>query len=130
MRCNWISFGAAWCGLAVILGAFGAHGLKNLEPSAEALGWWETAAQYHFGHGLALVLLGLLVALRGGESSGMGRVPGTCFTLGSVIFSGTLYAMAVGAPSWFGAITPIGGVLLIAGWIGFALCARRTAQSV
>ena len=127
MQNPWIRLGAAWAGLAVALGAFGAHGLEGRTDDPKALEWWQTAADYHFGHGLALLLFGL--AVHGGaiRSSWVGRL----FLVGSVIFSGTLYAMALGAPRWFGAITPIGGTALIAGWVVFAVRAgqARTQDS-
>lgn len=109
--------GAVLGGLAVALGAFGAHGLKA-RVDAEALGWWQTAVQYHMWHALAILALGL-------SGQTWGRLPGWLFTVGDLIFSGTLYAMALGAPRWFGAITPIGGVLMIAGWAVLALLALR-----
>ena len=132
MQCNWIAAGAAWCGLAVGLGAFGAHGLEKVSPGPEALEWWSTAAEYHFGHGLALVLFGLWqiaanAAKDGGETKGPAW--GWLFLIGSTIFSGTLYTMALGAPRWLGAVTPIGGSALIAAWAGFAWSAHRASYS-
>ena len=115
---------AAWLGgAAVALGAFGAHGLKrylnSVDPAGVRLGWWNTAAQYHLAHALALGL----VAATAGESraAGISRV---CFSLGIAVFSGTLYVMALTDLRWLGAVTPIGGALLIAGWIAFALAVR------
>ena len=121
MQNRWIAWGAGWAGLAVALGAFGAHGLEGRTDDPKALEWWSTAADYHFGHGLALLLFG--IALHTGAVRGpwVGRL----FLGGSLIFSGTLYAMALGAPRWFGAITPIGGTALIAGWVAFALSASQ-----
>ena len=117
---NWVALGAVWGLLGVGLGAFGAHGLKAT-ASAQALAWWETASRYQLVHALALVLLGLLQLHRppGGDSAGWS------FLLGSAIFSGTLYAMALGAPRVLGAITPIGGVGMMVGWLLLALYARR-----
>ena len=112
--------GAVLGGLAVALGAFGAHGLKA-RVDAEALGWWQTAVQYQIWHALAILALGL-------SGQTWGRLPSWLFTAGALIFSGTLYAMALGAPSWFGAITPIGGVLMIAGWAVLAWRAARKAN--
>ena len=118
MQRNWIAMGAVWTGLAVGLGAFGAHGLKGWTESAEALEWWATASDYHFGHGLGLILLGLFE--RGQRGAAPSVWPGRCLFLGSLIFSGTLYAMALGGPRVLGAITPIGGTLLIVGWLWLA----------
>lgn len=116
---TWITLGALMGALAVVLGAFGAHALKTrLAP--DELAWWGTAVQYHGAHALALVLFG--VSTERGRSGG---VAGALFTLGIVLFSGSLYAMALGAPRWFGAITPVGGAAFISGWLAFAVSAWR-----
>jgi len=117
---NWTMTGALWGLLGVGLGAFGAHGLKGVAPPSEqGLAWWETGARYHLIHAVALVLVGLLQHHRPG-----GDAAGWSFLLGSLVFSGTLYAMALGAPRWFGAITPLGGLGLMLGWLLLALHAR------
>ena len=95
--------------IAVAAGAFGAHG-----ASGAAVEWLKTGAQYQLIHVVAA-----LVALRM-EARG----PAWLFVGGAAIFAGTLYAMALGAPRWLGAVTPIGGVLLIAGWLWLAWSAR------
>jgi uncharacterized membrane protein YgdD (TMEM256/DUF423 family) len=115
---NWIMAGALWALLAVGLGAFGAHGLKSV-ANEQGLAWWETGARYHLFHALALVLLGLVQQHKPGADGA-----GWAFLLGSALFSGTLYAMALGAPRWLGAITPIGGVGMMLGWLLLALHAR------
>lgn len=115
---NWIVVGAVCGFLGVALGAFGAHGLKA-RASAEALAWWQTAAQYHLVHAVALVAVGLLRA-----QSGRGDAAGWAFLAGILVFSGTLYAMALGAPRVLGAVTPLGGLALLAGWALLALAAR------
>jgi len=112
-----LAAGALLCGTAVALGAFGAHALKaRLGP--EALGWWQTGAQYQMGHGLALLALG---------ASGLGRLRLTAWLLGggAALFAATLYAMALGAPLWLGAVTPLGGLAMIAGWALLAFRALR-----
>ncbi|MDQ6645628.1 MAG: DUF423 domain-containing protein, partial [Pseudomonadota bacterium] len=87
----------------VLLGAFGAHALQNvLDPQAREL--WHTAVNYHVWHALALVLA---VGLGQGRS---GRVSMAGFAIGIVLFSGSLYALALGAPCWTGIITPFGGL--------------------
>lgn len=107
---NWIAILAALAGaLAVGAGAFGAHG-----ASGQAAEWLKTGAHYQLVHAIAA-----LVALRM-EARG----PAWLFVGGGAIFGGTLYLMALGAPRWFGAITPIGGALLIAGWLWLAWAAR------
>lgn len=114
---SWILIGALWGCLGVGLGAFGAHGLRA-SASPQALGWWQTATLYHLVHALALVLAGL-VALHAPRAG----TAGWAFLLGSMVFSGTLYAMALGAPRWLGAVTPIGGLALMAGWLLLARAA-------
>lgn len=95
--------------LAVALGAFGAHGLEG-RLSAEAQDWWETATLYALVHAAAA----LAVALAGQEKR---LAPaGWAFVIGAVVFSGSLYAMALGAPRILGAVTPIGGVAFLTGW--------------
>lgn len=97
--------------IAVAAGAFGAHGAG----SAQAVEWLRTGGQYQLVHAVAA-----LVAVRMGA-----RGPGWCFVVGGAIFAATLYAMALGAPRWLGAVTPIGGVTLIAGWLWLAVTAMR-----
>ncbi|MHA6202895.1 DUF423 domain-containing protein [Dyella soli] len=105
---------------AVLLGAFGAHALRDvLDVRGAEL--WHTAVGYHFWHALALALVAIVPA------HGLARrVSLAAFAGGIVIFCGSLYALALGAPRWFGAITPLGGVAFIVGWIalGTALAAR------
>jgi uncharacterized membrane protein YgdD (TMEM256/DUF423 family) len=108
---NWLGILAALTGaIAVAAGAFGAHGAAD----AKAAEWLRTGGVYQLVHAVAA-----LVALRL-EARG----PGWCFVVGAAIFAGTLYAMANGAPRWFGAITPIGGTLLIVGWLWLAWSLR------
>lgn len=104
---------------AVALGAFGAHGLRGV-LDARGTELWHTAVNYHFWHALALALA---VATVGGRAR---RVAIVAYAVGIVIFCGSLYALALGAPRWFGAITPLGGVAFIVGWmaLGIGLVAR------
>ena len=101
--------GAALAALGVALGAFGAHGLPSM-LDAQALGWWETAAQYQMWHAIGLIALGA-APLRG-----LGR-PAASLVAGTLIFSGSLYLMALTGLRWLGMVTPVGGTLMIAGWI-------------
>jgi len=119
---RWVFVGAVSGFLAVALGAFGAHGLEG-RVSAEALGWWRTAVLYHLVHAPVLVLVGLLPRDRGG-----GGAVGPAFLAGTVVFAGTLYAMALGAPRWLGAVTPVGGAGLLLGWALLAWRSLRAAQ--
>ncbi|MFT5048791.1 MAG: uncharacterized membrane protein YgdD (TMEM256/DUF423 family) [Chlamydiales bacterium] len=119
MKADWIAAGAVWGFLGVLLGAFGAHGLE-LSPEAEE--WWKTATLYHLIHAPLLVVGGLLR-----NDGRLGKAPLAFILGGSFIFSGTLYAMALGAPRFLGAITPIGGLGLLLGWAGIALASARRA---
>ncbi len=112
---NWAATGAIALGLAVMLGAFGAHALASI--GAQRLGWWTTATHYHFIAALALMLTGAYDRARIEWLS-----PASLLLLGSLIFSGSLYALALGAPRWFGAVTPLGGLSLVAAfvWLGFS----------
>lgn len=115
---HWIALGALVTGLAVAMGAFGAHSLEERLAEAGQLANWETAVRYQAWHGLALVLFG--VARRGGAAIGW------CFLLGSVCFSGSLYALALGAPaSVIWPVTPLGGLLFLVGWGLLAAAALR-----
>lgn len=118
MHQNWITIGALSGFLGVALGAFGAHGLKEI-ATPEQLAWWSTGVSYHLWHALALILLGVLQQQRKG-----GDAAGWMFAMGTAIFSGTLYAMALGAPRWFGAITPLGGLLFLGAWLRLAWFGR------
>ncbi len=110
---NFISLAAMNLMLAVILGAFGAHGLKA-RVTAEQLAWWHTGVNYHAWHALGLFGIGLLLLNQ--PALNAARTAGWLLQIGIVIFSGSLYAMTLGAPRWFGAITPIGGLAFMAGW--------------
>lgn len=99
--------------LAVILGAFGAHGLRG-KLDDHALGIYETAVQYHFYHSLALLAVGLLALSQ--PHTALLRSAGWLFCLGILIFSGSLYVLAVSGVKWLGAVTPLGGLAFIAGW--------------
>ncbi len=116
---NWISIAALNLAIAVALGAFGAHGLKAI-VSSQQLEWWQTATLYWFIHGLGLLLVGILIRLNYAT-----QTTAWLLQVGVIIFAGSLYAMTLGAPRWFGAITPIGGVLMIAGWLWLAVSTFR-----
>ena len=116
---NWISIAALNLAIAVALGAFGAHGLKAI-VSSQQLEWWQTATLYWFIHGLGLLLVGILIRLNYAT-----QTTAWLLQIGVIIFAGSLYAMTLGAPRWFGAITPIGGVLMIAGWLWLAISTFR-----
>jgi uncharacterized membrane protein YgdD (TMEM256/DUF423 family) len=117
-----IGLGSVCCALAVVAGAFGAHLLEGT-LDAHALTLWETGARYLMYSGLGQVLAGLAASFSpdGGFRTAAGLLLG-----GGAVFSGTVFALALGAPRWFGAVTPVGGVLLILGfaamaWSGFKI---------
>lgn len=103
---------------AVLLGAFGAHALHDT-LGAQGRELWHTAVNYHVWHALAL-------ALAAGLGRGRSRqVAIATFAVGIVLFSGSLYALALGAPRWCGVITPLGGLAFVAGWIALGLSVSR-----
>lgn len=111
--------GAVLGGLGVVFGAFGAHALKaRLTP--DKLEIYEVGVRYQLVHALALLAVAAVLQ----NTPEAASRPTWLFLSGTVVFSGTLYAMALGAPSWLGAVTPVGGLLLIGGWIALALAAR------
>lgn len=99
--------------LAVILGAFGAHGLKE-KLGNEMMQIYKTGVEYHFYHALGLLLIGVLSAQM---PSSLMNWSAICLTVGVVIFSGSLYTLAITGVRWLGAITPLGGLSFIAGWV-------------
>ena len=110
----------AWSGfIAVALGAFGAHGLRN-RLSSELLAVFETGVRYQMYHTLAILIVGLIAARLDGW---LIRAAGWLFTGGIVVFSGSLYLLAFTGTTALGAITPIGGVALLAGWACLILAA-------
>ena len=118
---GWLTVSGVSGFLAVAFGAFGAHGLQaRLDAAADGakrIGWWQTAAHYQLLHAVALGLVALLVA-----RVPQARFAGFAFVVGTLLFSGSLYLMALGAPRWLGAVTPLGGLGLLAGWAVLAWC--------
>ena len=119
----WLALAAVYGFLGVVLGAFGAHALKA-RLDAELLAVWRTGVEYHFYHALALLAVGVLAAQR---PSRMVTAACACFALGIPTFSGSLYAVALGAPRGLGVVTPVGGLLFLAGWALLAIWALRSA---
>jgi uncharacterized membrane protein YgdD (TMEM256/DUF423 family) len=108
---------AVLCFLAVALGAFGAHSLKATLQAHEMVSVWEKAVLYHFLHALALLVLAF---------HGVGtRAPAFLFLAGIILFSGSLYLLALTNVRWLGAITPLGGLCFLAGWAWLAFSAAR-----
>ncbi len=110
--------------LGVALGAFGAHGLKKI-LSSDMLTIWHTAVEYQFYHTFAIALTGVLMLLL--PQATLLRFSALAFIIGIVIFSGSLYTLALTNIRWLGAITPIGGVALIIGWFLLAYSLWKTS---
>jgi uncharacterized membrane protein YgdD (TMEM256/DUF423 family) len=120
MAKNYLMIAALSGFLAVALGAFGAHGLKQ-RLSVDLLAVYQTGVQYHFYHTFALLVVGLLMLQMPGN--GALRLSGILFIVGIVIFSGSLYVLSLTGVRWLGAITPLGGVAFLAAWLLLARAA-------
>jgi uncharacterized membrane protein YgdD (TMEM256/DUF423 family) len=119
---TWLTLGSLFAALGVGLGAFGAHTLKDrLTP--EMLAIFETGAHYQLIHALALVAVGLAAAH---WPAARFNPAGWAFLIGILLFSGSLYVLAISGVRVLGAVTPFGGVAFISGWILFALAAWKT----
>ncbi|MEH6357979.1 MAG: DUF423 domain-containing protein [Pseudomonadales bacterium] len=108
--------------LAVLLGAFAAHGLREYLDIA-LLSTFKTGVQYQMYHALALVLIGVLAHQYPGQR--LLRWSGILFVTGILLFSGSLYMLALTQISWFGPITPVGGLAFMAGWLALAYAATK-----
>lgn len=106
--------GSILAGLSVAIGAFGAHGLRTLLEQSNRTETFETAVKYQFYHALALMIVGIVIHHK---HVSIFINSGWCMTFGTVIFSGSLYVLCLTGRTWLGAVTPIGGVVMIAGWI-------------
>ena len=115
----WIVLGAVYGFIAVLCGAFGAHKLRGL-LTPDLFEVYHTGVDYQFWHALALLGVGLLARQHEGRAL---RVAGFSFALGVPLFSGSLYALAFGAPAVAGAVTPLGGLLFLVGWAALAAAA-------
>ena len=120
---NWTVVGAVFMALAVAMGAFGAHALKDrLDEYSQ--GVYEKAVFYHFVHGIGILLISLLARV-GILSASAEERAGWLMAIGIVLFSGSLYALAISGVRILGAVTPFGGVAFIAGWVLLAYEATR-----
>ncbi len=107
---------------AVVLGAFGAHALKDRLPP-EMLAVWRTGTEYHFYHALGLIAVGLVAAQLPG--SALLKWSGWLMLAGIALFSGSLYLLAATGTRWLGAVTPVGGIAFIAAWALFVAAILR-----
>jgi uncharacterized membrane protein YgdD (TMEM256/DUF423 family) len=125
---NWISLGAVFGGLSVMLGAFGAHSLKE-HLTEQKLATFQTGTQYMGYHALALVLVGILVMVLGEQGKQALKKVGIFFTVGIVLFSGSLYALAFDGPRFFGPVTPLGGLFFMIGWFTMAVVVAKLLKA-
>lgn len=138
--------GAILAALAVVFGAFGAHGLEprldivygdqeksivgHIVPATyKYLQDFKTGAEYHMYHALGLLALGIAAGQQS-QVCRSHRVAAWCFLLGIILFSGSLYVLVLSGIRWLGAITPIGGTLMVVGWIAFAIGSTGTKPTV
>ena len=133
----WLRTGAIWGFLAVAMGAFGAHGLRErFESLGNVPGGlttarlnenFHTASQYQMYCAFALLAVGLMA--QSGRNSGPALdAAGWLFLAGSLVFSGSLYILCVTGDKWYGRITPFGGIAMLAGWIALALAAGASSK--
>ena len=108
---------------AVGIGAFGAHGLQEILSQTGRTETFETGVKYHFYHSLAIFLIGVLALIK--PEWHKLSIAAILMTIGILIFSGSLYVLSLSGITWLGAITPIGGVAFIAGWILVVLAASK-----
>lgn len=107
----------------VVLGAYGAHGLAARGASAEQLSSWDTAVKYQMFHALALLMTS--VWMRQTATSAL-SVSGMAWSIGVLLFSGSIYVLVLGGPRWLGPVTPMGGVALMTGWAALLVAAYRS----
>ncbi len=117
---NWVWIGSVLGFLGVAAGAFGAHGLRAI-LSPERLQIFEVAVRYQMYHALALLGVGILLARLSTDGSVWLSAAGWLFVAGAVLFSGSLYALSLSGTTWLGAITPLGGLAFLAGWLALAV---------
>jgi uncharacterized membrane protein YgdD (TMEM256/DUF423 family) len=125
---NWSATAALLLGLAVGCGAFGAHGLKG-RLDEYSLGVYEKAVLYHFFHALGLLIVSILPRV-GAISQSAGTWVCALLLAGVLLFSGSLYVLALTGVRALGAITPLGGLAFLAAWFLLAFCLFRKGQSV
>ncbi len=118
----WTYVAATMGSTAILLGAFGAHGLVD-RVSPERLANWHTAATYHLAHAIALLALALFAKATGRSVA----LPASLFTGGILCFSGSIYLLVLTGQKWLGPITPLGGLAMAAGWLALIPLARAAS---
>lgn len=120
-----IIIGAVLGFLAVALGAFGAHALEDLLVKNDYQAVWETGVQYQMFHAVAILVIGVLMSKNVIGNVKSLRVAATAMLIGTILFSGSLYVMAVTKITVLGAITPIGGIAFLIGWVALMMAAKQ-----
>lgn len=121
---NLLISGSLLAAVGVALGAFGAHALRGrLDPAL--LATWQTAVQYHLAHALGILLIALLIPKLGMHATWSGWL----MVAGIFLFSGSLYLLAITGVRWLGAVTPLGGLAFIAGWLLLAFAAWKSSAA-
>jgi uncharacterized membrane protein YgdD (TMEM256/DUF423 family) len=129
MFSRWVlSSGAGLALLAVVLGAFAAHGLKAV-LDAQQLALFETASRYQMYHALALLVVGVMLT-NPQFSRSLLKLAALAFILGIILFSGSLYLLALVGVSWLGAITPLGGLAFLSGWLLTMIAALKPGAPI
>ncbi len=124
MTRRFVMLAASSAAIAVAAGAFGAHALRaRLEP--RLLEVFETGARYQMYHAFGLLAVAWVLSRLPADATALARLSGWAFVAGTLLFSGSLYAMALGGARWLGAITPLGGVCFITGWLLLAVSASQ-----
>ncbi len=119
----WFFIGCIVCALAVCIGAFGAHGLKNLLAANQRADTFETAVKYHFYHGFGIIVLSLVAHYLSQKNT---TILGTAFLVGIVLFSGSLYLLSLTNLRWLGAVAPLGGIAFILAWVGMGYFVQKS----
>ena len=114
---------------AVALGALGAHALRADLSARQSLDAWHTASNYQLAHSIAALVLALLASLLPGSGKALRRISGT-WLLGCLLFSGSIYSLALGGPRWLGPVTPLGGLAFLAGWAGVVWLGFKQASTI
>jgi uncharacterized membrane protein YgdD (TMEM256/DUF423 family) len=114
--------------VGVGLGAFGAHGLRATLLASGMANAWETGVRYHLLHAVGLFCTALWLRQTDGTRSKLLAWVAGSWTAGTILFSGSLYGLALGGPRWLGPITPLGGVAFMAGWILLVVLASREKE--
>lgn len=128
MKPNWMIVGALSGALGVGLAAWGAHGMQEVITEPDHQAWWRTGVRIQMWHAPVLLLTGWFGRPKGLQGPLVG-VAGWLLALGTLLFSGCLYAMALGGPRWLGAVVPLGGLGLLLGWLCLAAAGRRGTVS-